>query len=72
MVKRILNNSVDCRKRQGPCGEQKMADLPKDQVIPNNPPFTFVGVDCFGPFLVKKGRSLMKRYGILFTCLTIV
>jgi hypothetical protein len=71
MVKRILNNCVDCRKRQGPRGEQKMADLPKDRVIPNNPPFTFVGVDCFGPFLVKKGRSLVKRYGVLFTCLMI-
>ena len=31
----------------------------------------FVGLDCFGPFLVKRGRSQEKRYGLLFTCLTI-
>ncbi|XP_028404804.1 uncharacterized protein LOC114527371 [Dendronephthya gigantea] len=71
MVKRILNNCVECRKIRGPRGEQKMADLPNDRVIPNNPPFSFVGVDCFGPFLVKRGRSLVKRYSVLFTCLTI-
>jgi hypothetical protein len=70
-IKRLLSNCVDCRKRQGPPGEQKMADLPEDRVIPNKPPFTFVGVDCFGPFMVKRGRSLVKRYGVLFTCLTV-
>ena len=71
MVKRLLNICIDCRKRHGPSGEQKMADLPEDRVIPNKPPFTFVGVDCFGPFTVKKGRSTVKRYSVLFTCLTV-
>lgn len=48
-----------------------MADLPEHRVTPDQPPFTFVGVDCFGPFLVKRRRSLVKRYGALFTCLAI-
>ena len=48
-----------------------MADLPADRITADKPPFTFVGVDCFGPFLVKRGRSLVKRYGVIFTCLTI-
>ena len=48
-----------------------MANLPSDRVTPDKPPFTFVGIDCFGPFSVKRGRSLVKRYGIIFTCLTI-
>ena len=47
-----------------------MADLPPDKIIPDHPPFTFVGVDCFGPFMVKRGRVMAKRYGGLFTCLT--
>ena len=48
-----------------------MADLPKDRLTPDHPPFTFVGVDYFGPFQVRRGRSLVKRYGVVFTCLAI-
>ena len=48
-----------------------MADLPSDRVTPDKPPFSFVGVDCFGPFIVKRGHSLEKRYGVIFTCLSI-
>jgi len=52
-------------------GEQIMADLPKERVSPDEPPFTNVGVDFFGPFNIKRGRSTVKRYGVVFTCLTI-
>jgi len=48
-----------------------MASLSPDRVESNKPPFTNVGVDVFGPFLVKRGRSQEKRYGCLFTCLGI-
>ena len=47
-----------------------MADLTKHRVTPSEPPFTDVGTDCFGPTQVKQGRSLVKRYGCLFRCLT--
>jgi len=47
-----------------------MANLPKDRVTPDEPPFTRVGVDYFGPFFVKQKRSQVKRYGVIFTCLT--
>lgn len=70
-VKKVLRNCFSCRKRQSPVGEQKMSDLPADRVTPSKPPFTFTGVDCFGPFHVKRGRSLVKRYGVLFTCLNL-
>ena len=46
-----------------------MADLPEDRLTPEKPPFSFVGIDYFGPLEVKQGRSRVKRYGCLFTCL---
>ena len=70
-VRKFLNACFDCRRRQAPIGEQKMANLPKDRITPDKPPFSYVGIDCFGPFLVRCGRSKVKRYGVLFTCLTI-
>jgi transposase InsO family protein len=48
-----------------------MAALAMDRVTPHHPPFSFCGVDCFGPFYVKRGRSQEKRYGCIFTYLTI-
>ena len=44
-----------------------MADLPKSRAEPA-PPFTYCGVDFFGPWHVQRGRSVVKRYGALFTC----
>jgi len=63
-----ISNCVKCRKLRSTTLEQKMADLPTDRVQPA-PPFTYAGVDCFGPFIVKDRRKEIKRYGVLFTCL---
>ena len=70
-IRRVLSKCVSCRRRQRPVCEQKMADLPVDRLTPDQPPFTSVGVDYFVPFKVKRGRSLVKRYGVIFTCLAI-
>ena len=48
-------------------GEQKMAPLPPERTS-MEAPFTFCGVDMFGPFYTKEGRKEHKRYGCLFTC----
>ena len=71
VVRKSLNSCFNCRKRQAPVGEQKMANLPQERITPDKPPFTYVGVDCFGPFLVRRGRSQVKTYGVVFTCLTV-
>ncbi len=47
-----------------------MADLPKERLQADLPPFRNVGVDYFGPFETKRGRSQVKRYGVVFTCMT--
>ncbi|XP_055998018.1 uncharacterized protein LOC125647466 [Ostrea edulis] len=62
----FIRQCVLCRKLRKPTEIQKMADLPKDRVEPT-PPFTYCGMDCFGPFLLKNGRREAKRYGLLFT-----
>jgi hypothetical protein len=48
-----------------------MANLPKERLQADDPPFTRIGIDFFGPFEVKLGRSVVKRYGVIFTCLNI-
>ena len=61
---------MECRKQNARPGKQIMAPLPAARVAPSDPPFTYVGVDYFGPLFVKQGRSQVKRYGCLFMCLT--
>ncbi len=70
-IRKLICKCSVCRRLNGRVGEQKMASLPEDRLLPDKPPFTNVGVDYFGPFDVKRGRSTVKRYGVLFTCLTI-
>ena len=70
-VRRVLGRCVTCQRQRSACpGNQFMADLPEARLAPEKPPFTYVGVDYFGPLEVKQGRSRVKRYGCLFTCLT--
>ena len=69
-VRRVLSRCIECKKRNAITGLQFMAPLPVDRLTPDKPPFTYVGVDFFGNFNVKQGRSVVVRYGCLFTCLT--
>ena len=69
-VRYILKSCLTCHKLRALPRNQQMADLPASRVVPDEPPFSRLGVDYFGPFLVKRGRSQLKRYGCLFTCLT--
>lgn len=69
VCRRIIYFCVTCRKLRGKLSSQKMADLPADRVT-EAPPFTYCGVDLFGPFIIKQKRSEVKRYGTLFTCLS--
>ena len=47
----------------------KMPSLPSDRLC-EEPPFTYCGVDLFGPFVTKEGRKKLKHYGGLFICLS--
>lgn len=67
-VANFIRQCVACRKLRRPTESQKMADLPPEHSLPP-PPFTYCGMDCFGPFVVKQGHREFKRYGFLMTCM---
>ena len=53
-----------------------MADLPIERLTPA-PPFTYVGLDVFGPWQVttrktRGGAAQSKRWAVVLTCLTIL
>ncbi|XP_030597267.1 uncharacterized protein LOC115788399 isoform X1 [Archocentrus centrarchus] len=68
LVAKLIHTCVLCRKLRRPTEKQQMAELPKERVEATAP-FTYSGMDCFGPFIVKKARKEYKRYGLIFTCL---
>ena len=68
-VRNQIHKCVTCRRLRGKMGEQKMADLPEERCS-EAAPFTYTGVDMFGPFVIKEGRKEIQRYVAIFTCLS--
>ena len=48
-----------------------MADLPKCRTAYFEPPFHHCGVDLLGHFFIKQGRKKLKRWAVIFTCMTV-
>ena len=69
-LRSIKSNCVLCRKFRAATIQPIMADLPKERLAYQSPPFTNTGVDYFGPFYVTVRWTTEKRWGFLFTCLT--
>ncbi|XP_068735166.1 uncharacterized protein [Montipora capricornis] len=70
-VRKVLSGCLTCRKQNSLRGQQMMADLPKERLTSRDLPFSYVGIDYFGPLFAKRGRSTVKHYGCLFSCLTV-
>lgn len=68
-ISHFVAKCVMCRRLRGHAQGQKMADLPPERVTPA-PLFTYTGMDVFGPFYIKEGRKEMKRWGLIFNCLS--
>lgn len=68
LITSLTHNCVVCRRQRAKPIIPQMSSLPPER-SDQSPPFTFCGVDCFGPFLVKDRRSVLKRYGLMITCL---
>lgn len=74
-VSSVIFNCVICRRLRGKMQDQIMSDLPEDR-IQADPPFTYVGLDVFGPWpvTVRKTRASQaeaKRWAVIFTCMSI-
>ena len=68
-LRSIKNKCVTRRKGRAQTIAPVMADLSEERLDASTA-FTNVGVDYFGPFIVKIGRRNEKRWCCLFTCLT--
>ena len=71
-VKRVIHKCVECVRRRPIAMHSKMGDLPASRVRPG-PVFGHVGVDFFGPILLKekehRNRVIIKGYGCIFMCM---
>ncbi|XP_075157948.1 uncharacterized protein LOC142231216 [Haematobia irritans] len=69
--KATVRNCQHCKIRKAVPLVPQMAKLPKARLSSYEVPFTYTGLDFFGPLTVSVNRHKEKRYGCLFTCLTI-
>ena len=69
VVAKLIKKCAICQRLRATVKDQKMADLPKER-LEASPPFTYSAVDYFGTWYIKLGRREMKRYGVLFTCMS--
>ena len=69
-LRSISAHCVICQLRRAKPHIPRMADLPQVRLDHGTNPFTNCGIDYFGPITVAIGRRREKRWGLLFTCLT--
>lgn len=70
-LKKIRSECWKCRIMKAKPKPTIMGQLPEVRLEAGNPAFHFTGMDYFGPISIKIGRQIHKRYGVLFTCLTV-
>lgn len=57
-----------CRIKKAKPEQPMMGQMPLDRLTSHVRPFTFTGLDYFGPVSVVIGRSVVKRWIALFDC----
>ncbi|XP_055634234.1 uncharacterized protein LOC129774508 [Toxorhynchites rutilus septentrionalis] len=71
IVAKVAKACIQCKVTKSRPRCPRMAALPVQRVTPFQRPFSFVGLDYFGPITVSLGRRSEKRWVVLFTCLVI-
>lgn len=70
-VRSVVSRCLICRLKKVKPVSPRMGDLPAARMAHHQRPFTYCGVDLFGPMEVSVCRRREKRYVVLFTCLTV-
>ncbi|XP_067635009.1 uncharacterized protein [Eurosta solidaginis] len=71
LLRSVIASCPVCRLRKAIPVPPLMGPLTIDRLTPYVRPFTYTGLDYFGPVYVTVRRSTEKRWVALFTCLTI-
>lgn len=71
VLRSIKRACQKCKNRSAKPVPPEMADLPQARLASFTRPFSYIGLDYFGPMTVVVGRRTEKRWGVLMTCLTI-
>ncbi|XP_045768680.1 uncharacterized protein LOC123869725 [Maniola jurtina] len=69
-VKSVIRNCPICKLRKAKPMTPSTGDLPPARLSHHTRPFSYTGLDYFGPMEVTVGRHREKRWVALFTCLT--
>ncbi|XP_004536790.1 uncharacterized protein LOC101453778 [Ceratitis capitata] len=71
LVRNVTKLCQHCCNRRAMPNPPEMGKLPMERLATFCHPFAYTGVDYFGPFDVTVGRKHEKRWGVVFTCMTI-
>ncbi|XP_065084609.1 uncharacterized protein LOC135706865 [Ochlerotatus camptorhynchus] len=71
VVRRVAKECQACKITKAAPTTPRMAPLPAARLAATVRPFSYVGLDYFGPIQVRVGRSCAKRWVALFTCMTV-
>jgi transposase InsO family protein len=70
LVRKVKASCQLCKNNRATAPIVEMSPLPKQRLAAYCKPFTYTGLDFFGPVMVTIGRARHKRWVALFTCLT--
>lgn len=71
LIASVINSCNFCKIKKAKPIMPEMGQLPLERLQQPPRAFFFVGIDYFGPIDVVIGRRHEKRYGVLFTCLSV-
>ncbi|XP_058826816.1 uncharacterized protein LOC131686839 [Topomyia yanbarensis] len=70
VYRRVRRSCQHCKIKDALPQPPIMGNLPPMRLKAFSRPFSYIGIDYFGPMQVVLGRRVEKRWGVLITCMT--